>query len=79
MQQFKSAKEVWETMPDGVKQYTLEQQQAASVKRMELFASMPEDLQELSRQHGGIVDQMYAVGWDKPMILAALERRGKLS
>ncbi len=57
---------------------SLESQYQESVRRMVLFNSMPEDLQDLSREYGGAVDQMYAVGWDKEMILAGLKKRGKM-
>jgi len=55
---------------------SLEDQQKASSMRMSFFESMPEDLQELSRKYGGAVDQMYAVGWGKAMIIAGLKKRG---
>lgn len=54
----------------------LDDQHKEAIKRMETFNSMPEDLQDLSRQYGGAVDQMFAVGWNKDMIIAGLKKRG---
>lgn len=35
--------------------------------------TMPEELQDLSREHGGVVDQMYAAGYSKEMIMQRLK------
>ncbi len=50
----------------------------AAIKRMRLFDSMPEDLQDPSREHGGLVDQMFALGWDKSRILGHLREKRRI-
>lgn len=56
---------------------SLQRQQEESIKRMKLFDSMPEELKELSRKHGGTVDQMYAKGISRDGIMYELKRLGK--
>ena len=49
-----------------------------SASRMAYFDSLPEDIQELSRQHGAIIDEMHKNKFTKKMMEKRLKLMGRL-